>query len=101
MTKKQPIFAIASATRTTSSNGRHIREVASWKRLLIILNVSAVNTGTSLNLFVRCIDPLSGNQVRVKTRAVGVNSNGTYTEGDLSLGDFGTVTTTVPYTEIR
>jgi hypothetical protein len=68
------------------------------------LNVTAQSgTNPTLNIFVRYVDPLTGNQVRVQSRGIGTNAGGTFTEGTYTLGDFTQVTnaTVLPYTDMR
>ncbi len=103
MTRRQLIIPVTfSGTHATGNTG-DLGEVASFARLVIAVNVTVVTSLTSLNIFLNMQDPVSLAYVRCKTRAMGINANGSFTEGDFSLGDFATITsaTAVPYTEIR
>lgn len=94
MTRKDAIVLHASANETTSSNTRDFPEIASWKRVLIIVNVTVIaGSNPTLDLNVEFKDPISGNYSRVQTRDAGTNANGAFTAGTWALGAFTQVTT--------
>jgi hypothetical protein len=101
MAKKAEYFIVSSASRA-SGTSREIPELASFKRVSIILNVT-IAPGTSLDLALAFKDPQTGNYVRVQTRDAGQNANGTHTVGTWALGAFTQVVaaTAVPYTAMR